>query len=252
MESCQSQRSLRTLDKMIPKQRPNELHGPQPRRVPVWVKPPGRFCPLSVGLWGSAGNEDRSGYKHHVRRPGEGNAGTPAQQSEGSRRVSTIIQKITPMLWFDNQAEEAAELYVSIFRNSKMGPVSRYGEAGPGPAGSAMVVSFALEGQQFTALNGGPLFEFTEAVSFVVNCDTQDEVDHYWNHLTDGGDEKAQQCGWLKDRFGLSWQIVPKALAELMSDSDADKAQRTMRAMLQMKKLDIEGLRRAHDGLDVV
>ena len=162
--------------------------------------------------------------------------------------MAHITQKITPMLWFDTQAEEAADFYVSIFRDSKIGPVSRYGEAGPGPAGSAMVVSFMLEGQQFTALNGGPIFKFTEAVSFVVSCDSQEEVDYYWNSLIDGGDEKAQQCGWLKDRFGLSWQIVPAVLSELMSDPDPIKAQRTTEAMLQMKKLDIEALKRAHDG----
>ena len=155
------------------------------------------------------------------------------------------MQKITPFLWFDNQAEEAANFYTSIFKNSKILGMSRYGEAGPGPAGSAMTVSFQLEGQEFTALNGGPEFNFTEAISFYVNCETQAEVDELWDKLTEGGQEV--QCGWLKDKFGLSWQIIPTALSEYLSDPDPVKAQAAMKAMLQMKKIDIEGLKRARE-----
>ncbi len=157
------------------------------------------------------------------------------------------MQKITPFLWFNTQAEEAATLYTSIFKDSKILTVSRYGEAGPGPKGSAMTVSFQLEGQQFLALNGGPHFKFTEAISLLVNCESQQEVDELWSKLTaDGGSES--QCGWLKDRFGLSWQIVPTALGRMMSDADPQKAKRTVEAMLQMKKLDIAALERAHRG----
>jgi len=153
------------------------------------------------------------------------------------------VQKITPFLWFDKEAEEAAKLYVSIFQNSKVGKVLRYGDTGPGPKGSVMTVSFELEGQQFTALNGGPQFKFTEAVSFVVHCETQAEVDHFWEKLTAGG--RPVQCGWLKDKFGLSWQIVPNALIELLSDPDPKKSQRVMAAMMQMVKIDIAKLREA-------
>jgi predicted 3-demethylubiquinone-9 3-methyltransferase (glyoxalase superfamily) len=153
------------------------------------------------------------------------------------------IQKITPFLWFDHLAEEAASFYVSIFPNSKIVKVVRYGEAGPGVAGAAMTVQFQLEGQSFVALNGGLHFKFTEAISFVVNCQTQDEVDAYWEKLSAGGTHV--QCGWLKDRFGLSWQIVPTALPELLSDPDPKKSQRVMKAMLTMKKLDIRALRQA-------
>jgi len=162
-----------------------------------------------------------------------------------------IVQKITPCLWFDNQAEEAAEFYVSIFENSSIGNVSRYGNEGfevhGRPEGSAMTVSFRLDGQEFTALNGGPRFKFTEAISFVVRCETQTEVDHYWDRLGRGGDERAQQCGWLKDRYGVSWQIVPAALFELMSSADSRKSGRVMRALLQMKKLDVAALRQAYE-----
>jgi len=164
--------------------------------------------------------------------------------------MSLQAPKITPMLWFDTQAEEAASFYVSVFPDSELGAISRYGEAGPGPAGSAMTVAFTLSGQSFTALNGGPVYTFTEAISLVIDCDTQEEVDYYWDRLGEGGDPAAQQCGWLKDKFGLSWQVVPKALALYASDPDPLKAQRTIAAMLKMKKLDIEGLRRAHDGID--
>ena len=161
-------------------------------------------------------------------------------------------QRITPCLWFDDQAEEAATLYTSIFPGSRIVTVSRYGEAGREvhgrPPGSVMVVAFELEGQAFTALNGGPVFKFTEAISLQVSCRTQEEVDHYWEELSRGGDERAQQCGWLKDRYGLSWQIVPVALMEMMADPDPVKAGRVMQAMLQMKKIDIKGLRQAYSG----
>ncbi len=154
-------------------------------------------------------------------------------------------QKITPILWFDNQAEEAMNFYISLFKNSKPGRISRYGEAGPGPKGTVMVASFELEGQKFIALNGGPHFKFTEAVSFVVNCETQDEVDAFWEKLSAGG--SRGQCGWLKDKFGLSWQIVPTILGDLMSGPDPEQSKRVMTAMLQMTKLDIGALKRAHE-----
>jgi len=161
------------------------------------------------------------------------------------------MQKITPFLWFNTQAEEAAKFYVSIFKNSKVGGVTRYDDAGAKasgmPKGTAMTVAFQLEGQQFTALNGGPHFKFTEAISFVVNCESQEEVDHYWSKLSEGGDEKAQQCGWLKDKHGLSWQIVPKVLVKLLSDPDPAKSQRVMQAMLQMRKIDINALKQAYE-----
>ncbi|MGH9791753.1 MAG: VOC family protein [Candidatus Acidiferrales bacterium] len=156
------------------------------------------------------------------------------------------MQKITPFLWFDNQAEEAAKFYVSIFKNSKILGVTRYGEAGPGPKGSAMTVRFELGGQEFIALNGGPHFKFTEAISFSVDCKTQDEVDEFWRKLSEGGEEG--QCGWLKDKYGLSWQINPAILGEMLSDSDAKKAKRVMEAMLKMKKIEIGRLRQAYDG----
>jgi predicted 3-demethylubiquinone-9 3-methyltransferase (glyoxalase superfamily) len=156
------------------------------------------------------------------------------------------MQKVTPFLWFDSNAEKAANFYTSIFKNSKILNVSRYGDAGPGPKGSAMTVTFELEGQQFTALNGGPHYTFSPAVSFFVNCETQAEVDELWTNLSAGG--KEVQCGWLQDKFGLSWQIIPKQLMELMSDKDPAKSQRVFKAMLQMKKIDIEGLQRAYRG----
>ena len=155
------------------------------------------------------------------------------------------MPKITPFLWFDTQAEEAAHFYVSIFNNSKIVNVSRYGEAGPGPKGSAMTVTFELDGQRFIALNGGPHFKFTEAVSFSVDCKTQEEVDKYWQKLSEGGQEV--QCGWLKDKYGLSWQINPTILGEMLSDPDPQKSKRVMEAMLKMKKIDIAGLKRAYD-----
>ena len=156
------------------------------------------------------------------------------------------MTKITPFLWFDTQAEDAAKLYVSVFKNSKIVNVARYGAAGPGPAGSVMTVEFELDGNRFIALNAGPRFKFTEAISFVVDCKTQQEVDHYWSKLSAGGREDA--CGWLKDKFGLSWQITPSSLGPMMSDPDPAKAKRVMEAMLQMKKIDIAALERARAG----
>jgi predicted 3-demethylubiquinone-9 3-methyltransferase (glyoxalase superfamily) len=162
------------------------------------------------------------------------------------------MQKIAPCLWFDTQAEEAAKFYTGIFRNSKIVRVTRYGEVGREihgkPPGSVMVVAFELDGQAFTALNSGPLFKFNEAISLQVNCEKQDEVDYFWKKLSEGGDEKAQQCGWLKDKYGVSWQIVPTILPELLGDPDSEKSQRAMQAMLQMKKLDIEKLKQAFAG----
>jgi predicted 3-demethylubiquinone-9 3-methyltransferase (glyoxalase superfamily) len=154
------------------------------------------------------------------------------------------MQKITPFLWFDDKAEEAANFYACIFNNSKMGAISRYGDAGPGPKGSVMVATFQLDGQEFMALNGGPLFKFTEAISFLVHCETQEEVDHLWGRLLEGGGQESQ-CGWLKDKFGLSWQIVPNALMKLLGDPDREKASRVMKAMLQMRKIDITHLEQA-------
>jgi predicted 3-demethylubiquinone-9 3-methyltransferase (glyoxalase superfamily) len=162
-----------------------------------------------------------------------------------------IVQKITPCLWFDYQAEEAAKFYVSLFENSAIGAVTRYGKEGfevhGRPEGSVMSVSFRLEGQEFTALNGGPHFKFTEAISFVVRCETQAEIDHYWGKLGEGGDQEAQRCGWLKDKYGVSWQILPVALFELMDVTDSSESGRVMRAMLQMKKLDLAVLRQAYE-----
>jgi predicted 3-demethylubiquinone-9 3-methyltransferase (glyoxalase superfamily) len=156
------------------------------------------------------------------------------------------MQKITPFLWFDTQAEDAAKFYISIFRNSKITGTSRYGEAGPGPKGSVMTVAFNLDGQDFVALNGGPQFKFTEAVSFVANCETQQEVDDLWEKLSAGG--QPSRCGWLKDKFGLSWQVVPSVLGQLLQDKDPAKSRRVMEAMLQMDKLDIRKLKQAHAG----
>jgi predicted 3-demethylubiquinone-9 3-methyltransferase (glyoxalase superfamily) len=159
---------------------------------------------------------------------------------------------IIPCLWFDTQAEDAARFYTGIFKNSKLGSITHYSEAGHEvhgqPAGKVLTVEFELNGQTFTALNGGPQFKFNEAISFQIMCDSQEEVNHYWNKLSQGGDPSAQQCGWLKDKFGLSWQVVPKVLLEMMSDKDREKADRTMEAMLQMKKLDIAELERAYEG----
>jgi predicted 3-demethylubiquinone-9 3-methyltransferase (glyoxalase superfamily) len=156
------------------------------------------------------------------------------------------MQRITPFLWFDNNAEEAMNFYVSIFKNSKVMRVTRYGEAGPGPAGTVMTTEFELDGQQFVGLNGGPRFKFTEAVSFTVKCETQEEVDYYWEKLSEGGEKS--RCGWLKDQFGLWWQVEPTILGELMADQDPAKANRVMEAMLKMDKIEIEPLKRAHAG----
>jgi len=156
------------------------------------------------------------------------------------------MPKITPFLWFNDEAEEAANFYASVFRNSKVKAVTRYSDAGPGPKGSVMTVNFELDGQEFTALNGGPQYTFTEALSFIVHCDTQQDVDYYWDTLTAGGQES--QCGWLKDKYGLSWQIVPKALPRLLQQTDPAKAQRVVQALLRMKKLDIGALERAAQG----
>jgi predicted 3-demethylubiquinone-9 3-methyltransferase (glyoxalase superfamily) len=159
---------------------------------------------------------------------------------------------IVPCLWFDTQAEDAARFYTGIFKNSTIGTITRYSEAGREvhgrAAGTVMTVEFDLNGQKFTALNGGPHFKFNEAISFQIMCQNQQEVDHYWNKLSQGGDSSAQQCGWLKDKFGVSWQVVPTPLLEMLTDSDREKADRTMEAMLQMKKLDIAELERAYEG----
>ncbi|MEV6161472.1 VOC family protein [Streptomyces sp. NPDC052052] len=157
-----------------------------------------------------------------------------------------MTEGFTTCLWFDGQAEEAAEYYLSVFRNSRLGRIGRYTEAGPGPAGSAMTVEFEINGQKFVGLNGGPQFTFNESISFQIHCSDQDEVDYYWNSLTDGGEEGP--CGWLKDRYGVSWQVVPEALIDLVGDPDAEKAARATAAMMTMKKLDIATLRAAYDG----
>ena len=173
-------------------------------------------------------------------------ATNPAQTNKGqsgSDHTAPRTQKITTFLWFDNDAEEAVNFYVSVFKNSKVLSTTRYGEIGPGPKGSVMTIGFQLDGQEFTALNGGPQFKFTEAVSLVVHCQTQEEVDYFWEKLSEGG-EKVE-CGWLKDKFGLFWQIVPDVLMELLEDSDEQKVQRVMKAMMQMKKLDIQGIKQA-------
>ena len=155
------------------------------------------------------------------------------------------MQKITPFLWFDNNAEEAANFYLSVFKNSKILNTARYSEVGPGPKGTVMTVEFELDGQEFVALNGGPQFKFTEAVSFVVNCDTQEEVDYYWERLSEGGEKS--RCGWLRDKFGLGWQVTPTILGKLLADKDQEKANRVMQTMLKMDKLDIEPLQRAYE-----
>jgi predicted 3-demethylubiquinone-9 3-methyltransferase (glyoxalase superfamily) len=159
------------------------------------------------------------------------------------------MQKITPFLWFDNQAEEAINFYVSIFKNSKVMSVSRYGAGAPVPAGTVMSATFALDGQEFMALNAGPLFKFTEAISFFVNCETQAEVDELWEKLSAGGE--AGRCGWLKDKYGLSWQIIPSALGEMLQDKDPEKSKRVMEAMLKMDKIDIKILRQAYERKDI-
>jgi predicted 3-demethylubiquinone-9 3-methyltransferase (glyoxalase superfamily) len=171
--------------------------------------------------------------------------------SKTGEEEPTHIQKITPFLWFDNQAEQAANYYVSIFRNSRIGQVTRYGKEGYEihrmEEGTVMTVDFDIENQKFMALNGGPVFKFNEAISFQVLCDTQEELDYYWVKLSEGGDKNAQQCGWLKDKYGVSWQIVPKVLPKMIQDKDQVKSQRVMKAMLQMQKLDIQTLIQAFE-----
>jgi predicted 3-demethylubiquinone-9 3-methyltransferase (glyoxalase superfamily) len=161
------------------------------------------------------------------------------------------MQKIIPCMWFDDKAEEAAKFYASIFKNSKIGDISRYGKEGyefhGKEDGTVMTVDFEIEGQKYVALNGGPIFKFNEAISFQVHCETQKEVDYYWEKLSEGGDEKAQQCGWLKDKYGVSWQIVPVVLTKMLQDKDAKKSQRVMKALLQMRKLDIKTLTQAYE-----
>lgn len=166
--------------------------------------------------------------------------------------MKNIIQKITTNLWFDTQAEEAAKFYTSVFENSKIGRITRYGNEGhqihEKQEGSVMAVEFELEGQAFVALNGGPQFKFTEAISFIIHCEDQEDLDYYWGKLSEGGDEKAQVCGWLKDRFGVSWQIVPAELTEMVNDPNPEKSERLMKALLQMKKIDIKTLKQAYIG----
>jgi predicted 3-demethylubiquinone-9 3-methyltransferase (glyoxalase superfamily) len=163
-----------------------------------------------------------------------------------AKEGNDMSQKITPFLWFDGQAEEAMQFYVSIFKNSKIGNVSRYGDGGPGASGTVMSATFQLDGQEFMALNGGPQFPFNEAISFFVSCETQPEVDELWDKLCDGG--APSQCGWLKDKYGLSWQIIPTALGQMLGDKDPEKAGRVLQAMLQMQKIDIQALERAYSG----
>lgn len=162
------------------------------------------------------------------------------------------ITRIKPCLWFDDQAETAAEFYTSVFGNSRIVTITRYGEAGQEthgrPPGSVMTVEFELDGQPFTALNGGPVFKFNEAISFQVPCDTQEEVDYYWDKLSEGGDEAARQCGWLKDKYGVSWQVFPRVMIEMLMDPDAEKSQRVFAAMLRMKKIDLGEIKRAYAG----
>ncbi len=155
------------------------------------------------------------------------------------------MQKITPFLWFDGKAEEAMNFYTSIFKNSKVGRVTRYGDAGPGPKGTIMSATFQIEGQEFMALNGGPQFTFSPAISFFVHCETQEEVDELWGKLSEGGEK--HRCGWLKDKYGLSWQIIPNALGQMLGDKDPEKSKRVMQAMLQMDKIDIQGLKQAYE-----
>lgn len=183
--------------------------------------------------------------------PGDGAGGLTGKVVPKIQRIipdqeENDMQKITPFLWFDDKAEEAMNFYVSIFKNSKVLSVTRYGEAGPGANGTVMTAAFQLDGQEFTALNGGPHFKFTEAISLVVNCETQEEVDGFWEKLSQGGEKS--RCGWLKDKYGLSWQIVPTVLVELYQDKDAEKTKRVMAAMLQMDKLDIKALKQAYEG----
>jgi predicted 3-demethylubiquinone-9 3-methyltransferase (glyoxalase superfamily) len=180
-----------------------------------------------------------------MKTKGAKQASKPKSVKSTSTRKIRSDQKITPFLWFDGQAEEAANFYTSIFDNSKILDVARYGEAGPGEKGSVMTVSFELEGQRFVGLNGGPHYKFTPAISFYISCETQEEVDYFWERLLEGGG-KPNQCGWLADGFGVSWQVVPDALIEFLQDEDREKAQRVMNAMLQMEKIEINKLKEAY------
>src|SRR5258707_467278 len=216
----------------------------------------GKNCIVSDGPFAES-KETIGGYFllkgntfHEAGVPVHGKAGVSLRSLKNQSIKENHMQKVTPFLWFDNQAEEAVKFYTSIFNNSKIGKIARYGEEGEQvsgrPKGSVMTVEFQLEGQEFVALNGGPHFKFTEAISFVVNCKTQAEVDKFWKKLSAGG--KEVQCGWLKDKYGLSWQIVPTVLGELLSGQDAEKSQRVMQAMLKMVKLDIKKLKQAAKG----
>ena len=173
------------------------------------------------------------------------------RSASGNPMKGFDMQRIVPCLWFDDKAEEAANFYASIFKNSKITTITHYGDAGAEisgrPKGSVLTVAFELDGQPFTALNGGPMFKFNEAISFQVDCETQEEVDYYWEKLSAGGDDKAQQCGWLKDKYGVSWQVVPAALSQMLNDRNPAKSERVMTALLQMKKLDIQTLRQAYE-----
>ena len=174
---------------------------------------------------------------------------TVSESTQSAREKGPApAEKITPFLWFDKEAEEAANYYVSIFKNSKVLGVTRYGDAGPGTAGTVMTATFQIEDQVFTGVNGGPHFKFTEAISFVIHCKSQEEVDHYWEKLTANGGQESQ-CGWLKDKYGMSWQVVPDALLEMIKDPDPEKSRRVMNAMLQMKKIEIAKLREAYNGV---
>jgi predicted 3-demethylubiquinone-9 3-methyltransferase (glyoxalase superfamily) len=164
--------------------------------------------------------------------------------------INSIQQKITPCLWFDGNAEEAVDFYTSVFKNSKKEIVSHYGEGAPMPKGTVLTIRFQIETQEFLALNGGPFFKFTEAVSFVINCETQEEIDYYWEQLSAGGTKV--ECGWLKDKFGVSWQVVPTVLGEMMTDKDEEKSSRVMQALMKMKKLDLKSLKQAYAGHEVV
>lgn len=174
------------------------------------------------------------------------------KESEFKLNIMATMQKISPNLWFDNQAEDAAKFYTSVFKNSKMGKITRYGKEGHEihkmPEGSVMTVQFFLDGQEFVALNGGPVFKFSEAISFIVKCEDQKEIDYYWDKLKEGGDPQAQQCGWLKDKYGVSWQVVPSNMDDMFTDHHSERYQRAMKAMLQMKKLDIKALEKAYNG----
>jgi predicted 3-demethylubiquinone-9 3-methyltransferase (glyoxalase superfamily) len=201
-----------------------------------------------VGARGKRGQEKwRPVFRPDARQKKQTIADEAFQTLKSTSKEEGYMQKITPFLWFDDKAEEAMNFYVSIFKNSKIVNVSRYGDAGPGPKGKVMTAVFELDGQKFMALNGGPLFKFTEAISLFVDCETQQEVDELWEKLSAGGEKS--RCGWLKDKYGLSWQIIPKALGRLMGDKDPEKSKRVMMAMLQMSKIDVQALQQAYNGV---